>query len=51
MLENSINYLFNEVSLYTKEKFNVFELKMENMSIIKMVFLNFYTILECNKKS
>lgn len=27
MLENDINYLFNEVSLYTKEKFDVFELK------------------------
>ena len=27
MLEQGIDYLFNEVSLYTKEVFNVFELK------------------------
>lgn len=27
MFEHEINFLFNEVSLYTKEKFKVFEIK------------------------
>lgn len=33
MLENGIDYLFNEVSLYTKEKFAVFELKKWQINI------------------
>ena len=41
MLEQGINYLFNEVSLYTKEIFKVFELKDNKYEYKKEEFLRF----------
>lgn len=41
MFENGINYLFNEVSLYTKEKFQVFELKDDKYEFNKEQYLKF----------
>ena len=41
MLEQGIDYLFNEVSLYTKEVFNVFELKNDKYEYNKDEFFRF----------
>lgn len=41
MFEQGIDYLFNEVSLYTKEVFNVFELKNEKYEYNKDKFFRF----------
>lgn len=41
MLENGINYLFNEVSLYAKEKFKVFELQNGKYEYNKEEFFRF----------
>lgn len=41
MLEQGIDYLFNEVSLYTKEVFNVFELKDNKYEYNKEEFFRF----------
>ena len=51
MLEQGINYLFNEVSLYTKESFNVFELKDNKYQYNQDEFLRFlyYIGMEQNK--
>lgn len=51
MLERGIDYLFNEVSLYTKEIFNVFELKNDKYEYNEDEFLRFlYYIGVCQKK-
>ena len=50
MLERGIDYLFNEVSLYTKEIFNVFELKNDKYEYNEDEFLRFlYYIGVCQK--
>ena len=41
MLENGINYLFNEMSLYTKEKFKVFILKNNKYEYDKNEYFKF----------
>ena len=51
MLEQGMDYLFNEVSLYTKEVFNVFELKNDKYEYNKDEFLRFlYYIGVCQNK-
>lgn len=51
MLEKGINYLFNEVSLYSKETFNVFELKDNKYEYNKDEFFRFlYYIGICQDK-
>lgn len=44
MFEQGIDYLFNEVSLYSKETFNVFELKDNKYEYNKEEFLDFCII-------
>ena len=51
MFERGIDYLFNEVTLYTKESFNVFELKDNKYQYNQDQFLRFlyYIGMEQNK--
>lgn len=51
MFEQGINYLFNEVSLYAKETFDVFELKDDKYEYNKDEFFRFlYYIGICQDK-
>ena len=49
MLENGINYLFNNVPLYTTERFNVFTLKNDNYEYNKEEFFRFLYYIGVNQ--